>query len=186
MIRRAAILILILFSVIPAASAQEIVDSWKYTVRRPAERWQLADFDTNGWSDGDGGFSVRGTPGARVGTVWATNSIWLRKLFELSEIPGKPALLIQHDEDVEVFVNGKPVAKLTGFTTKYEVVPIADADASTIRVGSNLMAVHCRQKTGGQFIDVHLIDADDVPALPKPKRSTMPSGHTRGFAPLAG
>ncbi len=155
-------------------SAQEIVDTWKYTLRKPAEGWQTPDFDETDWTDGNGGFGVRDTPGSRVGTTWATNSIWLRKSFELTDVPANPALLIHHDEDVEVYVNGKSLANLKGFTTKYEVVPIPPGKRSVFKAGPNLMAVHCSQRTGGQFIDVHLIDADSVPNLPEPTRSTRP------------
>lgn len=156
------------------ATAQEIVDDWRYTIRRPAEGWRQAGFDDSAWKEGSGGFGTQGTPGARIGTTWSTGSIWLRKSFPLDSVPAKPALLIHHDEDTEVYLNGKQVAKLTGFTSKYIVVPIDEAKRSVLRSGRNSMAVHCKQTTGGQFIDVHLIDAENVPKLPEPRRSTKP------------
>jgi len=107
------------------ASAQEIVDTWHYTLRRPGEGSQNVDFDAAGWKEGFGGFGMRDTPGSRVGTVWASNRIWLRKSFEVKEIPAKPALLIHHDEDADVYLNGTQVASFEGFTLEYKVVPIA-------------------------------------------------------------
>ncbi|MCA9179315.1 MAG: hypothetical protein KDB14_32880 [Planctomycetales bacterium] len=156
------------------AHSQEIVDSWRYLLRRPADGWRRADFDDSDWLQGNGGFGMFDTPGARVGTTWATNSIWLRKTFPLSSIPAKPALFIHHDEDAEVFINGQNVATLKGFSTKYEIVPIPDDKRGALRTGDNVMAVHCRQTGGGQFIDVHLIDSENPPTLPAPKRSTKP------------
>lgn len=153
---------------------QEIVDEWRYTLRRPAEGWRQAKFDDAAWKEGSGGFGTRGTPGARIGTTWATNSIWLRKSFELESVPANPALLIHHDEDAEVYINGMQVAKVTGYQSKYIVVPLGPAKRSALNAGQNTMAVHCKQTAGGQFIDVHFIDADNVPKLPKPKRSTKP------------
>ena len=41
-------------------------------------------------------------------------------------------------------------------------------------VGDNVMAVHCKQETGGQFIDVHLIDAEKLPELPPTKAMSEP------------
>jgi hypothetical protein len=165
------ILIALLTSV---SVGQDVVDQWRYTLRRPAEGWRKAEFDDAGWKDGFGGFGTRSTPGSRVGTTWATNSIWMRKSFELKSVPAKPALLVHHDEDCEVYINGKPVAVLKKFTTKYIVVPLAKDKHAALQTGSNVMAVHCRQTVGGQFIDVHLVDADNVPELPEPKRSTKP------------
>ena len=74
----------------------------------------------------------------------------------------KPALLIHHDEDAEVYINGKSVAIVKGYTSKYEIVPIDKGKRSALTAGNNVMAVHCRQTIGGQFIDVHLVDADNV------------------------
>ena len=154
--------------------AQEIVDQWRYTLRRPAEAWTTANFDDSEWTVGSGGFGTHDTPGARVGTTWSTGSIWLRKSLELSAIPEKPALLIHHDEDAEVYLNHTKVAELKGFTTDYKVVPVPPRHRDTLQLGRNLLAVHCRQTVGGQFIDVHLVDADKIPQLPTPKPSTKP------------
>jgi len=157
-----------------ALQTQEIVDNWKYTLRKPDQGWRTAKFDDAGWTDASGGFGTRDTPGSRVGTVWATNSIWMRKSFDVANVPAKPALLIHHDENAEVFLNGKLVAAVKGFTSKYIVVPIPDEKQGAIRSGRNVMAMHCSQTQGGQFIDAHLIDADNVPKLPAAKRSTKP------------
>lgn len=154
--------------------AQEIVDQWRYTVRRPASGWIQADFDDTSWSTGYGGFGTRDTPGSRVGTTWATNGIWLRKSFGLTTVPEQPALLIHHDEDAEVYINGELVAALQNFTREYIVVPIKGEEQAALRIGQNTIAVHCKQTSGGQFIDVHLVDAANVPKLPEPKRSTRP------------
>ncbi len=154
--------------------AQEIVDTWRYTLRKPADGWRAPGFDDSEWTEGNGGFGTIETPGARVGTTWSTNSIWIRKAFALESIPANPVLWMHHDEDAEVFINGKQVAVVTGFTSEYEAVPIAAEKRAALKVGENVMAVHCRQTNGGQFIDVHLVDGDNVPELPKPKRSTKP------------
>ncbi|RMG37889.1 MAG: glycoside hydrolase family 2, partial [Planctomycetota bacterium] len=63
---------------------------------------------------------------------------------------------------------------LTGYTTKYVVVPLGKDAASTLRIGRIVLAVHCRQTVGGQFIDVHLVDGENIPKLPPPKRNSKP------------
>jgi len=158
----------------PAASADEIVDQWRYTLRRPKGDWMKPKFDDSRWTQGHGGFGTRTTPGARVGTQWTTRQIWLRKKFTLKSAPGKPALLIHHDEDAEVYLNGQQVASFKGFTLKYKLAPLADEHRPALHPGENVLAVYCRQTTGGQFIDVHVVDSANVPKLPPPRRSTSP------------
>ena len=47
------------------AQAQEIVDKWRYTLRRPAAGWRQVNFDEDGWTKGGyGGFGTLGTPRA--------------------------------------------------------------------------------------------------------------------------
>jgi beta-galactosidase len=155
--------------------AEDLIDAaWRYTLRRPAEGWEQETFDDTAWKEGAGGFGVSTTPGARVGTEWSTNNIWLRRAFKLAAVPPKPALLIHHDEDATVYINGKQVAQLKGYTQDYEVVPLDEAGREALRVGDNMLAVHCRQTSGGQFIDVHVVDAENVPKLPEPPRPERP------------
>ncbi len=154
--------------------AQQVNDTWRYTFEQPSDDWYKPDFDDSQWTEGSGGFGTAGTPGARIGTNWDTKQIWLRKSHQLDSVPAKPGLLVHHDEDAEIFVNGQQAAKLPGFTTKYQTLPIAQAAQAALQLGENVIAVHCRQTGGGQFIDVHLIDADQPPKLPRPRSDSTP------------
>ena len=148
--------------------------SWRYTLREPAERWQQSDYDDAAWKEGFGGFGTQMTPGSRVSTVWRTKDIWLRAAVNLAAIPENPAIYMYHDEDAEVFINGQQVLAVKGFITEYRVFPLDASQQQTLRKDKNVLAVHCRQTGGGQFIDVHIIDANHIPKLPEPVRSTVP------------
>jgi beta-galactosidase len=170
------VMALVFSGILPVAIAQdsEIDGPWKYLKRRPAEGWQKPDFNADAWQEGFGGFGTRETPGSRVATDWSTDDIWLRRSVDLPSLPEKPALLIHHDEDAEVYINGQQVATFKGFVTEYKTVPLEAQAKQALKEGKNVLAVHCRQTGGGQFIDVHIVDADNVPKLPKPKRPTKP------------
>jgi beta-galactosidase len=148
--------------------------AWRYQLRKPVPQWAKPDFDDSHWREGMGGFGTPETPGARVGTEWDGDEIWMRRWVLLDEVPSQPGLLIHHDEDAEVFLNGELIAEFKGYTTEYRTVPIDARHRGQWRVGENLMAVHCTQRVGGQFIDAHLIDMDKVPSLPKPQRRVKP------------
>ena len=160
----------------PSCSAQsEFQDPpWKYQLRKPAAGWFQPDFNDRNWREGSGGFGDPLTPGSRVGTDWGTNNIWLRRTIDLTSIPKRPALFMHHDEDAQVYINGQQVLSVTGWVTEYKVFPLNSEAASALKTGKNLIAVHCAQTNGGQFIDVHVIDADSVPRLPAPKRREQP------------
>jgi hypothetical protein len=107
----------------------------------------------------DGGFGTKGTPAAVIGTEWKTPDIWIRRTFDLTELPkGEPMLRIHHDEDAEVFINGVLAAKVVGFTTDYVEVPLTAAGRKALKAGANTIAVRCRQTGGGQYIDVGLVE----------------------------
>ncbi len=158
----------------PAWSATVPDKPWSYTTQRPASGWERPGFDDSKWKTGPGGFGQRSTPGSRVGTTWRTPDIWLRQTIDLKKLPAKPALYLYHDEDAEVFINGKPVASFKGYITEYKVAPLDAKSRASLKQGKNLIAVHCHQTGGGQAIDVHVIDADHIPQLPGPKAPEFP------------
>ncbi|HEY7315722.1 MAG TPA: glycoside hydrolase family 2 TIM barrel-domain containing protein [Gemmataceae bacterium] len=143
--------------VIVMPTAKQNWQTWRYTLNEPAEGWFKADFKDTDWKKGTGGFGTRGTPGAVVRTVWNTSDIWLRRTFDLPEnAPKELHLLLHHDEDAEIYLNGVLAAKVKGYITDYEEVDISAEALAALKKGTNTLAVHCKQTGGGQYIDVGL------------------------------
>ncbi len=136
------------------ATSQTEPALWRYTTERPAGDWQAADFDDRAWQEGPGGFGTPQTPGAVVRTPWNSGEIWVRRSFELAApLPPRAALRLHHDEDAHVYLNGVRVLARSGYTTEYEAEEI---DVKALRTGRNVLAIHCRQTTGGQYLDAGL------------------------------
>ena len=149
-----------------ATAANETPATWRYTTEKPAEGWFKPGFDDSGWTQGRSGFGTRSTPGAAVRTVWNTPQIWLRRTFELPAsftAKGKEfQLVVHHDEDAEVYLNGVLVAQLPGFQTDYVNLPLPASGVATLQPGSNTLAVQCVQHSGGQYIDAGLVEVVPV------------------------
>lgn len=126
--------------------------TWRFTSEKPPENWTAVEFDDKAWPEGSAGFGTAGTPGTRVRTTWNSKEIWLRRTVELpADLPERLALRLHHDENVLVYVNGQRVLDRQGFTTQYES---EEVENTAFRSGRNVIAVYCRQTTGGQYIDV--------------------------------
>ena len=82
--------------------------------------------------------------------------IWLRTTFRLAAIPKTLRMTLHHDEDVEVYLNGKLVFQKAGHVSKYQTHDITRESADVLQTGKNVIAVHCKQTVGGQFIDLGL------------------------------
>ncbi|MFL5244781.1 MAG: sugar-binding domain-containing protein [Gemmataceae bacterium] len=132
---------------------------WRFTLEEPDRKWTKPDFDDSKWREGSAGFGTRGTPGAYVRTEWKTKDIWLRREIALPEgTLINPRLLVHHDDDARVYLNGVLAANLKGYTTDYEEFEISDEARATLKPGKNTIAVYCKQIEGGQYIDAGLIE----------------------------
>lgn len=134
--------------------------TWRFTLSRPAPRWSHADFDDSGWGQAQAGFGTPGTPGAIVRTIWDSSDIWLRRTVLLRpEDLSHAQIEIHHDEDVEVYINGVLAFKQSGFLTNYADLDLTPLGRRALNQGINTIAVHCHQTSGGQYIDVGLVEA---------------------------
>jgi hypothetical protein len=143
-----------------APTAETSSVNWRHTFEKPADGWQAPAFDDSAWKEGPGGFGTAITPNAIVKTEWNGADIWLRREFELPAGKRDGVLLrLFHDEDAEVFLNGVPAATAPGYAVGYEDLDIAPAAMAALRPGKNIIAIHCHQSSGGQFIDAGLTQA---------------------------
>ncbi|MHC4495107.1 MAG: glycoside hydrolase family 2 TIM barrel-domain containing protein, partial [Planctomycetota bacterium] len=150
-------------AIVPTSQKQP--QSWRYTTSKPGDGWQQENFDDSAWQTGKGGFGTKGTPGAVVRTEWKSSDIWLRRTFELkTKDLSLPQLSIHHDEDAEVYINSQLVAELKRYTSSYVRLTLDEKTSRALKVGSNCIAIHCRQTTGGQYIDAGLVDVIEQPS----------------------
>ncbi|HSU54757.1 MAG TPA: glycoside hydrolase family 2 TIM barrel-domain containing protein [Candidatus Dormibacteraeota bacterium] len=131
---------------------------WRYTCEKPGNEWITPGLEDASWKQGQAGFGTPQTPGAIINTVWDTSDIWLRRQFTISTADLAGAKLeVHHDEDAEVYLNGVLAAKLPGFISNYDVFDIRPEAMASLHAGTNTLAVHCHQTSGGQYIDVGVV-----------------------------
>jgi hypothetical protein len=141
---------------------------WRFTTADPGDGWQELDFRDPDWAEGTAGFGTERTPGAVVRTVWDTEEIWIRRVFDLDQgvteslEEARVFLRVHHDEDAEVYLNGRLVADLEGYSRGYHLVELDSEATALLSPGRNLLAIHVRQTDGGQFIDAGIVQWVEV------------------------
>jgi beta-galactosidase/beta-glucuronidase len=156
-------------SVVPTSEKNGQV--WRFTLREPENNWMEPTFDDSAWTEGQGGFGERSTPGSVVRTPWKSTDIWLRRTVDLSPemLPGAH-LRIHHDEDANVYINGRHVITLEGYTVDYENEELDEKARQLLKAGENVIAIHCKQTGGGQYIDAGMVQIIEKPRSAKQPR----------------
>ena len=138
--------------------------AWAWTTEEPAAAWMQSSFDDSAWARACGGFGnkaiTRDHPHAKVNTDWSTKTIWLRRHFNYAARPEKLLRVTAemfHDEDAEIYLNGKLILSVPGYNTDWTsfTIPL-DAFAAAVKEGDNVLAVKVVQEVGGQYFDLGL------------------------------
>jgi hypothetical protein len=141
------------------ANADHQAATWRYTTTQPPASWAAPDFDDRAWPEGKAGFGTPQTPGTVIGTLWSTPDLWVRKEIVLPAADAfrVAALRIRHDEDVEVYLNGRRVFAQSGFLVAVTPYDVTDEVKAAMTPGRNVLAAHCHQTIGGQYLDIGLV-----------------------------
>ena len=134
---------------------------WRFTTTDPGHGWTASHDSESGpadlkWTAGTSGFGQPVKADIRVATPWETPEIWLRAQAELPADPMQIILRYCHCGEAEIFVNGKPLVKLTDPAPGYRDLPLTKEQAGLFTTGKNTIAVHCRKGGGRQALDVGL------------------------------
>lgn len=133
-------------------------DETGYTVRysevQPQGDWMLANFNDVNWRSGQ---APIGDNEKTAKTNWRSNHIWVRRSFNVTDLSSinEPYLKLNHDDNIEVFLNGKKIYNKVGWTNSFQYHPIDKADLKT---GQNIIAIHLENTAGGRFLDFGLVD----------------------------
>ena len=138
--------------------ARKAESVWKFTTEEPAANWMDSTYDDSSWDSGKAGFGKM-TEYIEPATAWTTPEIWIRKTFEFDgNLEGFLAATLFHDEDCDVYINGVKALSVTGYVTRYNVYDLAPEAAKALKAGKNVVAIHVKQTSGGQFIDFGLLE----------------------------
>jgi len=140
---------------------------WKYTTSAPTGDWTSLLFSDNAWSTGISGFGQGNPPNTNydnkttVHTNWNTSDIYLRKTFTVGDLTQELRdglrVTLYHDDDCEVYINGVLAYSAKGYTSDYTKVVVSVEAKNALRSnGKNVIAIKCKQLTGGQYIDAGL------------------------------
>ena len=97
------------------------------------------------------------SPGYVVRTEWKSAEIWLRREFEwTADKTARAVHKMHHDDYLEIYLNGIWANKSENFTTEYEELEITPEAAASLKPSKNLISIHCRQKSGDQYVGAEI------------------------------
>lgn len=140
------------------ATSEREAQSWRFTFDDPGPGWESQQFDDRGWAEAPGGFALHQEPG-HVRTAWPRehDDLWIRRTFRLTEVPDTLVLRFRGDDETQIHINGILVHTSLSAVHPYVDVQLGGDALLALVVGSNSLAVHCKDTgDGDQHVDVGL------------------------------
>ena len=137
------------------AASDEIDYQADYTETKPTTNWEKTNFNSSNWNKGKAPFS-NDTNEAK--TIWTSNDLWYRRAFDLNTTNLENLYLkLRHDDDVVVYLNGSKIYEIEGWSHNFIYIPIAQNIAKQLKLKNNVLAIHVKNNTGGQWLDAGLV-----------------------------
>lgn len=139
-------------------TVQEQPYTAQYTFEKPTAGWEKPEFaPAQRWAMGPAPFTDNTT---LRGTTWTGGDIWVRRTVAVAgPLPkGKLSLMLWHDDDVEVYLNGVLLLKRTSYNGRYEYFTVPETARQALKQGENLLAMHCTSPQGGEHLDAGLYE----------------------------
>lgn len=160
-----------------APMADEKVWTGRYTTSAPSgEAWTKPDFDDSSWPEGKSAWGGGDDNYSNIGTRWEGEGadIWVRRTVTLSEIDATADYYAtyKHDDTFELYVNGQQVLS-TGYTWDVSGQSVK-VNRSLLHEGTNVIAAHCKNNTGGAYVDFGLAK-DNFPTATQKSCVVMPT-----------
>lgn len=125
-----------------------------YTSKKPVGDWTAISYNPKGWRAGKAPF---GDEKPKFNTLWNSDDLWVRREFTVVDNNMKGVnLKIDHDDNIDVYLNGTQIYSHTGWYHKYIYVPIESA-SNILKKGKNVIAIHIRNSAGGRHLDFGLV-----------------------------
>ncbi|MHA4895543.1 glutaminase family protein [Pedobacter sp. PWIIR3] len=142
-------------TVVPASDEKSYQVS--YTETEPQGDWKSADYTASNWETGT---APIGDDAKTAKTSWKSHDIWVRRTFDVANPSAINELFlkINHDDNIELYLNGKKIYTKTGWTNSFQYIPLSSGDKGALRAGKNVIALHLINTAGGRYLDFGLAD----------------------------
>ncbi|WP_316800976.1 glutaminase family protein [Pedobacter frigidisoli] len=131
----------------------------KYTENKPVGEWNAFSYSATGWKTGS---APIGDDEKNVKTLWKSHDIWVRRNFSVANPAAINELFlkINHDDNIEVFLNGKKVYDKEGWTNSFQYIALSTSDKNALKAGENVIAIHLLNTAGGRYLDFGLVNKE--------------------------
>lgn len=148
------------WKVLVGSARDKDAQPWRMTETRPPTSWNQVSFNEVGWKTAAGAFGKKDGFEKDVKTPWTTSDIWLRQEFTVDSVDFKRAMLALHyDNTTNIYLNRVLIwgSNQGAWNDGYAPFDVTERVRLALKPGRNVLAVHCHQETGGQFIDLALL-----------------------------
>ncbi|WP_316824471.1 glutaminase family protein [Pedobacter miscanthi] len=142
-------------TVVPASDEKPF--EVKYTESEPRGDWKAENYNASNWQTG---VAPIGDDAKNVKTLWKSHDIWVRRTINVANPASINELFlkINHDDNIEVYLNGKKIYTKEGWTNSFQYIALSNSDKSALKAGNNVIAIHLINTAGGRFLDFGLVD----------------------------